>query len=133
MTLTSKTKKYKKLLNNYREKVINSEVENEEALAIVQDLMHRELSPEEYELFKLLITLIENFEREYYQLEKQISTQSMISFLLEQSEKSKKDLGVVLGSKFLIDEILSGQQKITPEQAQKLGDFFHVEPSLFIE
>ncbi|MDZ8108254.1 MAG: hypothetical protein RM338_21900 [Nostoc sp. DedQUE12a] len=133
MTLTSNTKKYKKLLSDYRCKVINSETENEEALAIVQDLMHQELSPEEDELFKLLITLIENFERKYYQLDEQINPQSMISFLLEQSERTREDLEVVLGSKILIDQILHGEQKITPEQAQKLGKFFHVEPSLFTE
>jgi HTH-type transcriptional regulator / antitoxin HigA len=133
MTLTSNTEKYKKSLEHYRYKVINSETENEEALAIVQDLMHRELSHEEDELFKLLITLIENFEREYYQLDEQINPQSLIEFLLEQSEKNREDLEVVLGSKILIDHILNGQHKITPEQAQKLGNFFHVEPSLFTE
>ncbi|HEY9804247.1 MAG TPA: hypothetical protein V6D25_28205 [Leptolyngbyaceae cyanobacterium] len=133
MTLTSNTQKYKELLKNYRHKTIKTEAENEEALEIVQDLMHQELTSEEDELFKLLITLIENFEKEYYQLDEQMNPQSMLLFLLEQSEKNSEDLELVLGSKNLVDEILSGQQEITPEQAQKLGVFFHVEPSLFVE
>lgn len=131
MTLTSNTAKYKELLNRYRHNIIRTETENEEALKIVQDLMHQELSPEEDELFKLLISLIENFEQEYYQLDEQINPQSMILFLLEQSERNTEDLEIVLGSKNLVYEILSGQQQITLEQAQKLGKFFHVEPSLF--
>lgn len=133
MTLNSSTQKYKELLNKYRHKTIKTEAENEEALEIVQALMHQELNSEEDELFKSLITLIENFEQEYYQLDEQINPQSMLLFLLEQSEKNMEDLEVILGSKHLVDEILSGQQKITPKQAEKLGAFFHVEPSLFAE
>ncbi|QLE54780.1 type II toxin-antitoxin system HigA family antitoxin [Nostoc sp. TCL26-01] len=133
MTLTSNTEKCKKLLSTYRSQIIKTEAENEAALAIVQELIHRELSFEEDELLQLLIILIENFEREYYQLDEPINSQSMLLFLLEQSEKTREDLEVFLGSKTLLDKILNGQHKITPEQAQKLGDFFHVEPSLFTE
>ncbi|MBW4641462.1 MAG: hypothetical protein KME23_00265 [Goleter apudmare HA4340-LM2] len=131
MTLIFNPEKYRELLTAYLPKIIRTEAENEAALAIVEDLMHRERNPEEHELYELLITLIEKFEREYYQLDEQISPQSMLLFLLEQSEKTREDLEVVLGSKHLMDQILNGEQKITPEQAQKLGEFFHVEPSLF--
>ncbi|MGH1394842.1 MAG: helix-turn-helix domain-containing protein [Trichormus sp.] len=123
--------KYIKLLTDYLPKIIRTEAENEEALAIVEKLMHKECSPEEDELYQLLITLIEKFEQEYYQLNEQTSSQSMLLFLLEQSAKTTDDLNVVLGSKNLIEQILNGQQEITSEQAQKLGNFFHVEPSLF--
>lgn len=133
MTLTSNTQKYKELLKNYRHKTIKTEAENEEALEIVQDLMHQELTSEEDELFKLLITLIEKFEQEYYQPDKEINPHSMLLFLLEQSGKTREDLELVLGSEYLTDNILNKKEQITPEQAQKLGDFFHVEASLFVQ
>lgn len=131
MILIFNPEKYRELLTAYLPKIIRTEAENQAALHIVEDLMHRERSPEEHELYELLITLIEKFEQENYQPDEQINPQSMLSFLLEQSEKTREDLAVALGSKILIDQILNGEQKITPEQAQKLGEFFHVEPSLF--
>jgi HTH-type transcriptional regulator/antitoxin HigA len=134
MTLTFNPEKYKELLTAYLPKVIRTEAENEQALAIVEDLMHRERTPEENELYQLLITLIEKSEQEHYQPNQQNSSQSMLLFLLAQSDKTKADLQAILGcSEILVDEILNDNQKITPELAQKLGEFFHVEASLFYE
>ncbi|MDZ7951444.1 hypothetical protein [Nostoc sp. DedQUE09] len=133
MTLTFNPDKYKELLTAYLPKLIKSETENEQALGIVEDLMHRERTPEEDELYQLLITLIEKFEQEYYQSSQQNNPTSMLLFILEQSEISRDDLVSVLGTKTLVDNILNGQEKINTEQARKLGEFFHVESSLFIE
>ncbi|MBS3030341.1 MAG: hypothetical protein HCA25_25790 [Dolichospermum sp. DET50] len=131
MTLTFNPEKYKELLTAYLPKIIKTEAENEQALAIVEDLMHRKRCPEEDELYELLITLIKKFEQEYYQINQQHDPQSMLLFLLEQSDKSKVDLQAVLGSESVVDNIFNGKQKITLELAQKLGDFFHVEAGLF--
>ena len=54
MTLTFNPDKYKKLLTAYLPKLIKNEVENEQALEIVEDLMHRERTPEEDKLYQLL-------------------------------------------------------------------------------
>ncbi|MBD2571395.1 helix-turn-helix domain-containing protein [Anabaena lutea] len=132
MTLTFNPERYKELLTAYLPKLIKTEAENEQALAIVEDLMHRERTPEENELYQLLITLIEKFEQEYYQINQQNNPQSMLLFLLEESDESKADLQAVLGSEILVDDILNGNSKINPKLAQKLGDFFHVEASLFV-
>ena len=67
MTLTFNPEKYKELLFNYQPKIIRTETENEKALALVEELMHRkDRTLEEEELYELLITLIEKFEQEYY-------------------------------------------------------------------
>ncbi|WP_199313911.1 transcriptional regulator [Planktothrix sp. FACHB-1365] len=69
MTLTFNPDKYKELLSQYQPKIIRTEAENEKALAIVEELMHRpDRTPEEDELYELLIVLIERFEQEYYAL-----------------------------------------------------------------
>ncbi|MEH2049616.1 helix-turn-helix domain-containing protein [Nostoc sp.] len=133
MTLTFNPDKYKDLLTAYLPKLIKTEAENEQALGILEDLMHRERTPEEDELYQLLITLVEKFEQEYYQPIQQNNPLSMLLFLLEESERSRDDLVSVLGTKDLVDNILNGQEKITTEQARKLGEFFHVESSLFRE
>ncbi|TAE58113.1 MAG: hypothetical protein EAZ87_14810 [Nostocales cyanobacterium] len=133
MTLTFNPEKYKELLNAYLPRIIKTEAENEQALAIVEDLMHRERSPEENELYHLLITLIEKFEQEYYQPVQQNNPQSMLLFLLEESGKTKADLQDFLGLECVVDDILNGKQTISLELAEKLGVFFHVEASLFHE
>jgi HTH-type transcriptional regulator/antitoxin HigA len=133
MTLTFNPDKYKELLTAYLPKVIKTEAENEQALVIVEDLMHRKRSPEENKLYQLLITLIEKFEQEYYKPNQQNNPQSMLLFLLEQSDRNKADLQAVLGSETLVDDILNGNQKINPELTQKLAVFFHVEASIFHE
>jgi HTH-type transcriptional regulator/antitoxin HigA len=67
MTLTFNSEKYKEILFNYQPKIIRTEVENEKALAIVEELMYKkDRTPEEEELYELLIILIEKFEQEYY-------------------------------------------------------------------
>lgn len=45
MTLTFNPDKYKELLTAYLPKLIKSQAENEQALGIVGDLMHRERTP----------------------------------------------------------------------------------------
>jgi HTH-type transcriptional regulator/antitoxin HigA len=133
MTLTFNPDKYKELLTAYLPKLIKTEAENEQALAIVEDLMHRKRTPEENELYHLLITLIEKFEQEHYQLNQQNKPESMLLFLLEESDKNREDLVAVLGTEDIVNNIFNGQEKINAEQARKLGEFFHVESSLFME
>ncbi len=133
MTLTFNADKYKEFLTAYLPRLIKTEAENEQALGIVEDLMHRERTPEEDELYQLLITLIEKFEQEYYQPSQHNNPLSMLLFILEQTDRSRDDLVGVLGAEHLIDNILNGQEKINIEQARKLGEFFHVESSLFME
>jgi HTH-type transcriptional regulator/antitoxin HigA len=132
MTLTFNQEKYQNLLVIYVPKVIKNELENEQALKIVEELMHKKRSLEEDELYHLLITLIEKFEQEYYQVDSKINSLSMLQFLLEQSGKSQEDLINIFNSEILVNQILQGEIKITKEQAIKLGHFFHVSPSLFV-
>ena len=63
MTPTFNETHYSILLSRHQPKLIKTEAENDRALAIVKDLMHRKnLTPEEDELFNLLVALIERFE-----------------------------------------------------------------------
>ncbi|GAX35196.1 helix-turn-helix domain-containing protein [Nodularia sp. NIES-3585] len=133
MTLTFNPDKYKELLTAYLPKLIKTEAENEQALGIVEDLMHRERTPEENEVYQLLITLIEKFEQEYYQPNQQNNPRDMLLFILEESDKNKDDLVAILGSEDIFNNIVNGQEKINTEQSRKLGDLFHVDSSLFME
>ena len=133
MTLTFNADKYKQLLCSYQPKIIRTEAENEKALAVVEKLMHRtNLTPEEKELFDLLVALIEKFEREYYSPGSGCTPNSMLLFLMEQREIKPTDLAKILGSQQAVEHIINGKGVITKAQAKTLSEFFQVEPSLFI-
>ncbi|MBH8564165.1 transcriptional regulator [Nostoc sp. CENA67] len=133
MTLIFNQDKYKELLVKYQPKLIKNEEDNEKALAIVEELMHLpNRSPEENELYELLITLIEKFEQEYYLPGRESTPHSMLLFLMEQKNIQQSDLVNILGSENLVYELVNNQQDISKSQAKALGDFFQVDPGVFI-
>ncbi len=133
MTLTFNQEKYKQLLCQYQPKVIKTEAENEAALQIVEKFMHSsQRTPEEDELYDLLIILIEKFEREYYQPGKTSTPHSILNFLMEQRGIKQVDLVGIIGSKGVVSEIVNGKREISKAQANALGEFFNVDASLFI-
>ena len=132
MTLTFNPDKYKELLCQYQPKIIRNEADNEKALAMVGELMHqRDRTPEEDELYELLIALIEKFEQEFYAPGTTATPRSIFLFLMEQRELQAADLVGVMGSEEKVYEVVNGERDIGEELALILGSFFHVEPSLF--
>lgn len=133
MTLTFNSDRYQELLSKYQPKLIRSEEENEQVLAIVEELMHRQnRSPEENELYELLIALVEKFEQEYYSPGVTSSPHSMLLFLMEQRGMKQVDLVGVIGSKGVVSEVINQKREISKAQAKALGKLFHVDPGLFI-
>jgi HTH-type transcriptional regulator / antitoxin HigA len=134
MTLTFNADRYQALLAQYQPRLIRTEAENERALAIVEELMHRsDRSPEEEELYQLLIVLIEKFEQEEYAPGSGASPSSLLLFLMEQRQLEAADLVGVLGAVEQVTEIMDGDRAINPMQARLLGSFFRVDPELFVK
>lgn len=133
MTLTFNPSKYSELLSEYQPRLIRTEEENERALEVVEVLMHRsERSPEEDELYELLIVLIEKFEQEYYQPGAAATPHSMLLFLMEQQDLEPQGLVEVFGSEEAVDGVMASECDFTGSQIRALGKLFKVEPGLFI-
>ncbi|NEO69040.1 transcriptional regulator [Moorena sp. SIO3H5] len=133
MTLTFNLNQYNKLLIKYQPKMIKTEEDNEKALAFVEELMHRpQRTPEEDQMYELLITLIEKFEQDYYSPGMRSHPQSMLLFLMEQKEIKPADLVGIIGSQKTVDDIVNGKREISKYQAKTLGVFFQVDSSLFM-
>jgi HTH-type transcriptional regulator/antitoxin HigA len=133
MTVTFNSSKYSELLSQYQPKLIRTEADNERALKIVEELMHHpDRSPEENELYDLLIVLIEKFEQDFYQPDSYPSPHSMLQFLIEQQGLSARDLVPALGSEPVVAEMLVGDQELSIAQIKALGTLFKVDPSVFI-
>lgn len=133
MTTVLNREYYGKLLAEVVPQVIETEEENERLLAEVEKLMAKgdNLSLEEEKLFDLLVTLIEKFEDEHYQLNAS-TPHSILLHLMEARDLKQSDLVGILGSKGVTSEVINGKRSISKAQAKALGEFFHVSHTLFL-
>lgn len=126
-------RRYGRLLAKFTPKIIQTEDENEEALAVIESLMKRgdaNLTTEEETLLNLGY-LIEEFERRTYKLPEGDAV-GALRVLMDGRNLKAADLAGVLGSRAKVSEILSGKRAISKEQAKRLGGFFGVSPVAFI-
>jgi HTH-type transcriptional regulator / antitoxin HigA len=124
---------YAQLLATIQPKVIETEEENEFYLVEVGKLMQfgENLSPAKERLLKLLVSLIENFEDQRYQLTPATPLEILTELVTEKGLK-QKDLLPVFGSQGVASEVLSGKRSISKAQAKALGEFLKVSPALFL-
>jgi HTH-type transcriptional regulator / antitoxin HigA len=133
MTLTFNLDRYKDLLSEYQPKLIKTEAENEQALMVIEKLMHTtNRTPEQDELYELLVVLIERFEQNFYQIPQENNSLSMLLFLMDQQDVPSSALVGIFGSQLAVDDVLAGLSGIDRAQAKLLGDFFHVDSMLFV-
>ena len=133
MTLTLNKLEYGTLLADIQPQVITTEEENDRALSIVESLLAEDnLSPEKEQILRLLVSLIEKFEDEHYQLAAS-SPHSILLHLMEERGLRQTDLVGLIGSRGVVSEVINGKRTISKSQAKSLGEFFHVDPSLFID
>ena len=126
-------KKYSRLLAKALPTVIETEEDNDRALALVARLIAKgdKLSPEEGELLKLLGKLIADFEEKFYQPE-DAAPHEVLQELMDARGVKQSDLWELFGSKGRASEALSGKRAISKSQAKALADYFHVSADLFI-
>ncbi len=131
MTITFNRKTYGTLLAEYQPKVITTEVENEQAIALAQELEHRsDLTSEEETFLELLVALIEKFENENYPIP-QRNPHVTLRHLIEENNIKEEDLIDIFGSKILGIEVINGRHNINQIEAQSLAKFFNVDVELF--
>jgi len=132
-TLIFNSEAYNYLLCKYQPRVITNEKENQKFLIVVEELMSRnDLTTEEDMFLVLIVKLIEDFEEKFYSFN--ISTPySRLLHLMEARGLEKIDLFNLLNQQGITWQIFDNQLEILPDQARILGDFFHVNPNLFLE
>ena len=131
MTITFNRETSASLLAKYQPKVIKTDEENEQAIALAEELSHRaNRTLEESALLDLLITLIEKYEDEHYPMGES-TPHSMLLHLMDAQSLQSADLVEILGSREIVSQVMSRKQEITQKMAKALGKFFHVDPNLF--
>ncbi len=132
MTLILNPKSYGKLLAKYQPKVIKTEDENEQVIALANELEHQaNRTIEEETLLELLIVLIERFEEQNYPIP-QSTPNSMLKHLMECNNYKPEDLIEVIGSRKKVLELMEGKDSFSQLQSQKLADLFNVDVDFFV-
>jgi len=132
MTPTINQEDYARLLVKYLPKIIETEEENEQAIALSTELEHKaNRTQEEEAILELLVTLIEKFEEEHYPIPEG-KPHSILLHLMEAGGVKQEDLVGVIGSRGVVSEVINGKRSISKAQAKTLAEFFKVDVSLFI-
>jgi HTH-type transcriptional regulator / antitoxin HigA len=135
MTLIFDRSQYTELLAKYQPKIIETEEEYRQTLAVVEYFVFKkDRSPEELALYDLTIMLVKDYESKICPMDdwRTQSPTEMLQYLLETSGKRQADLVGVIGSSGIVSEFVNGKRAISKSQAKKLGEMFQVSPSLFI-
>lgn len=125
------TDKYLELLKQYPPRPID----NEEDLEMMQQVINRlldkpQLTVEEREYLNVLGSLIYEYEENQEPIP-DIYGLELLKFILEERNLQKQDLLSIFESKSTLDDILDGQQELTPVYIQKLANFLNISPDLF--
>ena len=132
MTLTFNPTNYGELLAHHQPKVISSEAEYDEAIALAEQLEFAdELTPEQSSFLDLLVVLISNYENEHYPIPKAEPVE-VLRHLMEEQELKQENLVGVIGSRGVVSEVVNGKRSISKAQARALAEYFGVDVACFI-
>jgi len=125
---------YSGLLVDAKPGPIETEKENERALAIIDGLMRKDensLSPEEDRLLRLLVILVEDFEEKAYPMG-QSNPAVAVRELMREHGLKQTDMAEIFGSQGNVSLVLNGKREISKSQARKLSNRFHLPIDIFI-
>jgi HTH-type transcriptional regulator / antitoxin HigA len=132
MTQTIDLKVYSQLVAEVTPKVIETEEEYEQFLAVAERLtFNQNQTPEESALYELVVMLVESYEAQHYSINESSPAEVLIH-IIESSEIDKLELLSIFGSNEVLDKILAGLQPININQAQALADKFNLSPKIFL-
>ncbi|MGH9626818.1 MAG: helix-turn-helix domain-containing protein [Bryobacteraceae bacterium] len=130
---------YGALLAQARPCLIETMEEHERLLDLAERLMEKgdSLSPEERKLLKLLVFVIEAFERALDDEEEKEESHppaphETLRRMMEARDLDIQDILHVFGNPDLAREVLEGRREITKSQAKELGTYFRMPFKLFL-
>lgn len=102
-------------------RIIKTNKQYEEALAMVEELMDLEPEPgtKEADKLELLTLLISSYEREHFPMEMPDPIEA-IKFRMEQQQLSRKDLMPYIGSRSRVSEVLNRKRPLTLKMIRTL-------------
>lgn len=124
------------LVRRFPIRPLQSKREYDAAVKILDQLAVRDeqtLSTDEQDYLGALALLVEAYDAEHHRVDtSKLSAADMIKFLMDQRGMSFGDLVAVLGSKAAASYLLNGTRAPSRAQCFALGEYFGVEPGLFL-
>ena len=140
MTQTINLKVYSQLVAEVTPKIIETEAEYEQFLAVAERLTFKQdQTPEESALYDLVTMLVETYEAQHYSLAEPLpwridesSPAEILLHIIESSGINRTDLVEIFSSSDTLTQVLAGQKPINTVQAQALAARFKLSPQLFL-
>jgi HTH-type transcriptional regulator/antitoxin HigA len=129
--------KYLALVRKFPLRLIQSEEENEAALAVLESLGERQaessLAPEEHDYIAVLAKLIEEFESSRFP-RGPVTGAAMLAHLIEAKGITRAQLAGHTGlAESTISQLLRGRRKLSRQLISVFAQYFRVEPVLFAD
>jgi HTH-type transcriptional regulator / antitoxin HigA len=128
------TEKYKVLIECFPLVPIKNDAHLDEANAVAQSLMLREVAADEAEYLEVLLDEIGKYEKKYHALKFDDMTphELLLSFMHDHALKQVALANVLGVSSGVMNELVKGKRELTKEQCVKLGNYFKVSPAAFL-
>ena len=125
---------YEELLCEVRPEAIETDERYDQVSMRLAELVRKgsRRTASETRLMKLLVVLVEDYDRRQALPPDDSTPAEKLHYLLEMSGKPTSALIPVFGQRSHVNEALTGKRPISAEQARKLGAIFSVRPGLFI-
>lgn len=125
--------KYLELITKFSPRKISSEKELEATQKVIDSLLDQEkLTIDERDYLHLLGLLVSEYEEENYPIS-DIYGVELLKVLMEERNLTVKDLSFIFDSEKNLIKVLNNQISLTLDQIQKLAQFFHISPAIFLQ
>ncbi len=129
--MSALTSNYAALLSEIKPEVIRDEKQNRAYIGRLEALSSKKhLTSAEEKLMRLLLLLIEDFERNSDPVP-DASPIDILRHLMEAHGLRQRDLTDVFGTESIVSEVLHGKRELTKEHIRRLSARFSVSPAVF--
>jgi HTH-type transcriptional regulator / antitoxin HigA len=123
---------YLQLINTFPPRPINNEAEllaTQEQIDVIIDQPN--ITQDDKDYLKVLGTLVYEYEQKHEPIPV-LRGIELIQALMIEENLQPRDLVSIFDDEYTVTKILERKQEITTKQIQKLGDFFHIAPVMFL-
>jgi HTH-type transcriptional regulator/antitoxin HigA len=123
---------YLQLINTFPPRPINNEAEllaTQEQIDVIIDQPN--ITQDDKDYLKVLGTLVYEYEQKHEPIPV-LKGIELIQALMIEEKLQPRDLVAIFDDESTVTKILERKQEITTKQIQKLGDFFHIAPVMFL-
>jgi HTH-type transcriptional regulator / antitoxin HigA len=123
---------YLQLINTFPPRPINNEAELLATQAQIDAIIDKQdITQDDQDYLKVLGTLVYEYEQKHEPMPVPQGIE-LIKALMTEENLQPRDLVAIFDNESTVTEVLEKNQEISVKQLQKLGEFFHISPIMFL-